>query len=325
MVEVVIPTYKRLNNLAILLKSISLQTLLPKKVFVVYAGTSENKILQLVREFNLNIEIIESAPSVCKQRNLGIKKVSSKYVLLCDDDIELPINYIEVLYDFLENSKNHFIATGEEYRLNKLKKWSPLLPNCSHKQLWFGYFFSLPIWSDLTNSYYQENRLSTWISKQYLLKGNHISAAGWPIVSSFNKPVMESTIYGLGCSMIHAKELKKNLFNENMPQHGIGENYELAIKINGIHKKVAVLRDLYFKHYKVETNRLSQYRSYINRTLELKRVVHTSAYFNFKNKAYFQWSLIGNSIYFFWSKKWKLFSANNRIIFKTNFVKKGSL
>lgn len=314
MVEIVIPTYKRLERLALLLNSITRQTLLPKKVIIVYAGISEDSIQQLANTFTLNIALIPSEPSVCKQRNKGIEKVNSKYILLCDDDIELPPNYIKTLYNFLENSKDYLIATGEEHRLDPSGNWNPIIVSPSHKQLWFNAIFGLTIWSDLTQDYYKKNSLSRWITSKLLLKGNHISKGGWPTVSAFNTPVMESTIYGLGCSMIRSSHLKKNLFNENMPQHGIGENYELALKINGLSKKIAVLRTLNFKHYKVATNRVSNQQAYVDRVSELKRVVFNLKYFRLKNRFYFLWSLLGNSTYFLWSRKWGLFSKNNKVI-----------
>jgi glycosyltransferase involved in cell wall biosynthesis len=287
MVEIVIPTYKRLERLALLLNSITRQTLLPKKVIIVYAGISEDSIRQLANTFTLNIALIQSEPSVCKQRNKGIEKV---------------------------NSKDYLIATGEEHRLDPFGNWNPIIDSPSHKQLWFNAIFGLTIWSDLTQDYYKKNSLSRWITSKLLLKGNHISKGGWPMVSAFNTPVMESTIYGLGCSMIRSSHLKKNLFNKNMPQHGIGENYELALKINGLSKKIAVLRTLNFKHYKAATNRVSNQQAYVDRVSELKRVVFNLKYFRLKNRFYFLWSLLGNSTYFLWSRKWGLFSKNNKVI-----------
>ena len=315
MIDIVIPTYKRPKHLSILLESIEKQTLLPNKVSIVYAGNEEKYLKKIVQKYQLNIELFFSTPSLCKQRNIGIKNSEAPYIFLCDDDIELPKNYLEGLFSFLEKNIDFNIATGEEYRQDKEKKWHASVSQINHFQLWYNYLFGLSIYSDLRAPYYQTNFMSKYISRKIIQKGNSISVAGWPRICKFDSPVMKSTIYGLGASMIRSNLLRQNLYNEKLPQHGIGDNYEVALNINQRHQKIGILREYPFKHYKAPSNRVSEPRAYEQRVKELKRVIVTSEYFNVTNRFYFTWSLIGNSLYFLLKGKIQLFFVNQKVIF----------
>jgi len=313
MIDVVIPTYKRIKNLQLLVRSIDLQSKKPNKVTIVYAGITEEDLKEIVEQSSLNIQLIASEPSVCKQRNLGIKNSNSKYIFLCDDDIELPNDYLEKLYTFLEESPHYNIASGEEYRLDINNKWSLFTEKLKHYNLWFKYIFGLSVLEDLSSPYYRSNKISNYVSNKLLSQRNNVSPAGWPRICRFDYPVMETTIYSLEASMVRAKYLKNSLYNENLSQYGIGDNYEVILKINN-EKKIAVLRDLYFKHYKAPSNRISTLNSYTQRIKELKRVVFYSSFFTMKNRCYFIWSLIGNSIYFLFKKEWQLCISTIKIL-----------
>lgn len=321
MIDIVIPTYKRIKHLKLLIRSIEEQSIQPQKTTIVYAGITAQDIKETVQNSSLHIELISSEPSVCKQRNLGIKNATSKYIFLCDDDIELPKNYLKDLYTFLENSPSYNIVTGEEYLLNDKKEWEPLIEKISHSNLWYKYLFGLSIWTDLSLPYYQSNMISRYISNKLIKQGNHVSAGGWPRICKFEYPIMESTIYSLEASMIRTKVLKQHLYNEDLSQYGIGDNYEVVLNINKGIKKVAVLRNVYFKHYKSSLNRISKLNSYTQRIKELKRVVFTSEHFTLKHRICFTWSLFGNSIYFFFKREWKFLTHTLKVIFS---IKKNS-
>ena len=249
-IDIIIPTYKRNKSLIRLLKSISKQTLLPNKVIISSVKGSEQQIQDAINNINLPIKLLFSEPSVCKQRNYGINSSKSQYILLCDDDIELPKNYIEKLYQYLIENKKVNIATGEEHLLSTDGKWEKFESKLSFLRLIYNYIFGLSIWSNLNSKSYPSNFFFKYILAFYRRKNNHISKSGWPIVTNFNYPIMKTSIYGLGCSMIKSEKLKTNLFTEDINQYGFGDNYDLALRINNNKNKIHVLRDLHFKHYK---------------------------------------------------------------------------
>ncbi len=313
MIDVVIPTYNRIDYLNKLLKSIEEQTMPVNQIYIVFAGVKVSDLDAILKGSSLNIQAIPSEPSVCKQRNIGIKNCNSDYIFLCDDDIVLPKNYLQKLVDFLEKSPESRIATGEEFQFDTSKIWKPVYEELSHANLWFKYIFGLTIFSDVSKEYYSKNRISHYISKKLLEQQNRTSAAGWPRMCSFSYPVSETAIYGLGASLIRTSYLKNNLYNENLPQHCIGDNYEVALNINEGKHKIAMLRDVHFKHFKAPSNRVSKVKSYTQRIYELKRVVFTSHFFTLKNSLYFTWSLTGNAIYFLVKGNWSLFFATIKL------------
>jgi glycosyltransferase involved in cell wall biosynthesis len=312
-ISIVIPTYKRYASLTRLLKSISKQTLLPDEILICSVKGSENDIEIAIKNITLPISLIFSEPSVCKQRNLGINASKSKYILLCDDDIELPKNYTETLYSFLEANKKINIATGEEYLLTKQGKWGKFEFNLSASRLIFNHVFGLSIWSDLKNKIYPSNIIFRYLINFYSKKSNHISKAGWPIVTNFSYPIIETSIYGLGCAMIKSEKLKENLFDESISQYGFGDNYDVAFRINTFHKKIHVLRSLHFKHYKSQQNRLHPKISYYLRTKTLYIFLEKLPFFTFKNRLFFLWSLIGNGLLFFFTCRLRFFYVNFKV------------
>ena len=313
MIDVVIPTYKRIDYLTKLLKSLEAQTMLPNTVYVVFAGTEGSELADIVKESSLSIQAIASEPSVCKQRNIGIKRCSSEYIFLCDDDIVLPKNYLQKLFDFLEISPEYRIATGEEVQLDTTKTWKPVYEELRHVNLWFKYVFSLSVFTDLSKAYYRKNPISRYVSNRLLRQNNKVSISGWPRMCSFSYPLSEIAIYSLEASLVRASYLKNNLYNEALSQHGIGDNYEVVLNINEGKHKIAILRDVQFKHFKAPSNRISKVNSYTQRIYELKRVVFTSQHFSLKNRLYLVWSLTGNVLYFLGKGEWSLFYATLKL------------
>ncbi|MGM0496152.1 MAG: glycosyltransferase, partial [Bacillota bacterium] len=70
----------------------------------------ENMVLPLLEANNPNEIIINNnAGTAPKKRNDGFKKSTQPYIFFCDDDILLPANYLNTLYDKLiqfENQKD---------------------------------------------------------------------------------------------------------------------------------------------------------------------------------------------------------------------------
>ncbi len=312
MVSVVIPTYNRKESLIRLIQSINNQSYPPKEIIIVKAGEEQ---LENVQKLNNQIKIISSSPSVCKQRNIGIHNANSKYILLCDDDIELPNNYIESLLTYIEDNKDVKIVTGTELQQNTDKKWKEIQTKITGSSLIYNYIFGLSICTNLIPYKNSNNFILRRIIKHYDKNKNGISKSGWPLLTHFDYPIMETTIYGLGCSMIKREILLKNLYNEELDPNGIGDNYEVALKINGLSDKIHVLRDVTYKHFKDTTNRYLDHISYFKRCIGLHSFLKKLPCFNLKNRLYFIWSLIGNSFRFLVKGNIYHFKLNQKIIF----------
>lgn len=65
-----------------------------------------NYVLPLIESNNPNEIIINDNPGgACKKRNDGFKKATQPYVFFCDDDILLPADALEKLYNSLKNEQ----------------------------------------------------------------------------------------------------------------------------------------------------------------------------------------------------------------------------
>ena len=313
MISVIIPTYKRKKSLIRLLNSIINQTLLPSEIIVVTSAYSKND-LQEINNLHHIIKVLKSSPSVCKQRNIGINYAKSKYILLCDDDIELPNSYLESLLLHFNNNKNVKIVTGKELQINEKGKWSEVKIKMTHLNLIYCYIFGISICSDLSKFKTSKNIIIQYIFNYYKKKGNSISKSGWPIITEFSYPIMKTSIYGLGCSMIERKILLKNLYNENLDKNGIGDNYEVSMKINGLENKIDVIRNVPYYHFKDKNNRYENHMSYFKRGMSLYSFLNDLPFFKLKNKIYFIWSLIGNEIIFLKRKDLQLLKSNHKLL-----------
>ncbi len=314
MVSIVIPTYNRKESLVRLVQSINNQTYLPEEILIVKAGYEEQQ-LENIQKLNDRIRIISSSPSVCKQRNIGILNASSKYILLCDDDIELPNNYIESLLAYINKNKDVKIVTGTELQQNADKKWKEIQIKTTNLGLIYNYLFGLSICTNLTPLRNSNNFIIRSIIKHYGKNKNGISKSGWPLLTHFDYPIMKTSIYGLGCSMIEREILLENLYNEELDPNGIGDNYEVAIKINGLSDKIHVLRDVTYKHFKDTTNRYLDYVSYFKRCLSLHSFLTKLPCFTLKNRLYFVWSLLGSGFRFLLKGNIHHLKVNQKVIF----------
>lgn len=80
-----------------------------KKFFneYVFPLLEANRVKEIIINNNFG-----SAP---KKRNEGFKKATQEYVMFCDDDILLPSDYIEKLYDYLINARKENSNVGYCY------------------------------------------------------------------------------------------------------------------------------------------------------------------------------------------------------------------
>ncbi len=314
-VSIIIPTRNRLISLNRTLFSISRQTYAPKEIIIIDASDSLIKREEIDLKFDCNLQIIQSAPSVCKQRNIGIKKSTSDYIFLCDDDIELSKNYIEELVYFLNKNPSEIIASGLIYEKHQ-GKWN----YCSYKNSTLGlihsYIFSSSLNVELDKRDWSNNFIIQRIVGSYIKKGNHISKSGWPRTINFDGDYFTTPIYGLGASIIKSENLKNVLYDTAFYTHGIGDNYDLAI---GLNKKINVIKNANAYHHKEISNRINNNRAYYYRIGALHYILLKHERFNYKNLLFLIWSLIGNSILFLKNGALKKIYYNLIIIFRIIF------
>lgn len=298
MISIVIPTYKRKNSLLRLLKSISKQNYQPQEVLIIAAGYTDQDLKE-INQIYPKTTITTSTPSVCKQRNIGIKAATGEYVLLCDDDIELPDNYLQELITYSQKNSAVKIITGAELQQNKEGNWNEVQQKPNFFSLMYAVIFGLGICSDLSFLQSSKNPLKKSIYNRFYKNNNSISKGGWPILTQFSFPVMQTSIYGLGCAMIKQELLVKTLYREDLGPNGIGDNYDVGLKINGTSHKTHVLRNVTYKHHKEIANRHTSHINYFKRCVSLEKFLRDLPFFSFKNRCFFIWSLMGNGFRFF--------------------------
>lgn len=320
-VSVVIPTRNRLNSLTNLLAQLNLQSYPLKEVIIV--DSSDSKIdLKDLKEQNpkLNIHCLYTTPSVCRQRNLGIEKAKADYVFICDDDIEINVDYIYLLMQYARNNPKIGVVSG--LILQSINgSWEYQYPPKSFKNLLYAYIFQLPIWGDVHKLKVKSFQKGWYnlILRFYKKRENGLSKAGWPIMTNFSNEVIPCTTYGLGASIIKKDWLIKSKYDESLDEHGIGDNYGLVLDFPEV-QSVRVLRYCKALHALSDINRLDASTTYYRRVMALNHFLPKVPGYTYKMRLWLFWSLIGNAISFLlkgkWAFLWRNFKLMSVIVFK---------
>ena len=127
----VVPTKDRVKDLRIMLSSLAVQTRIPEQIIIVDGSNPPIKFL--CEEFtDLPIEYIrEFPPSLSRQRNAGIAKLSNDITLAgyLDDDLELEKDAVEKMLDFWDRAETSYggaafsITNIDSPSGTKIKKW----------------------------------------------------------------------------------------------------------------------------------------------------------------------------------------------------------
>jgi glycosyltransferase involved in cell wall biosynthesis len=129
----VIPTYRRKGDLLKRVENLLTQTLKPSEIIISGVATDE----ETKEAFNIlkakypgsNIKLILSdRRGISVQRNRGLEAASCEFVLMVDDDVELPPDFAEKALEILVK-EGVYILTGVEQR----KKVVPRLQNLLRK------------------------------------------------------------------------------------------------------------------------------------------------------------------------------------------------
>lgn len=298
-ISVVIPTCNRKASLLRVLRSLSRSAHPLHEVIIVDSGDDPTGTHELEEFETLNIILERSERSVCVQRNIGIKKATSAWIFLCDDDLEVTPEYLNLLADSVKSDQRIGALSGLVLQIEN-NKWEGQYAVTSPRQLLWRFIFQLSIWGEINCT--SANWFVRTIKGYYKKRGNHISRAGWPVMTDFSGEYFKTPVYGLGASLVKKEWLLHSLYDEVLDPHGIGDNYGVAIgfPVQEIH----VVRKAFVYHHQAPDNRLSLPTRYYRRTLALGYFIRSRKELKDITTLWFVWSLFGNLIaYIFAGKK----------------------
>jgi hypothetical protein len=220
-------------------------------------------------------------------------------VLLLDDDVEPPPEYIARLAAHLEAHPSDGAVSGLIVEPDAAGAFPAGFETPSARHLLFAFVFQLTVWGDVGAT--RANAITAaplaQLRRWYRRRGNTWSLAGWPLVTQVREPVVRTAIYGLGAALVRRAWLLDSPYDERLGAHGIGDNYGVALGLPAEHG-VVVLADLPVRHHRVGENRLDAAEAHFRRVLALDYFLRTDTRFSRLNVAFLAWSLIGNAIRF---------------------------
>jgi len=297
-VSAVIPTKNRPKELHRLLASLRAQTFPLKEIIVVDAGDTFNADYMHTTYADLPLKVLRSSPSVCRQRNIGIQQAGSEFVFVCDDDMEVPPEYIAAIVKFLDEHPNKSIVTGMVAEKGTDGLFRDI-PRISNRRLIWNFLFMLGIWCDLrdVSGSGLAGLIVLPVKRWFLRRGNAESPAGWPVVGSIQDPSFETRFFGLGASVIRRDLLLRTPYDESLGEAGIGDNYDMALRLapNG---PITVLTRVRCLHHRTSSGRLSASAVYLERILALNSFRQSAVVGRWRRKTALLWSLFGNLIAF---------------------------
>jgi glycosyltransferase involved in cell wall biosynthesis len=299
-ITAVIPTRNRETHLRSLLSSLQRQTLSLSEIIIVDSSDDTFYQKDLSEEYHeLNPIWLSSLPSVCAQRNMGIQNATNEWVFLCDDDIELPEDYIQKISEFILSNPAVGAVAGQLRQLED-NRWQHEYPVTHTFTLFFRFIFQLPVWGrvDGLKSIRIFQPLVNKIQRWYRVRGNDLSLAGWPLITQWHGDVMRTKVYSLGANVIRRQWLLESPYDELLDPNGIGDNYGVALNFpDG--GGVWVLASTFALHHRAIENRLSRENSYYKRIMALHYFIRKSPEkFQQQTVLWFIWSLVGNTILF---------------------------
>src|SRR5688572_3522474 len=187
-ISVVIPTRNRPDRMIDVLSTLEKQRLLPSEIIVVDSSDDRSYHQMLIKKFSLPITWITSVPSVCIQRNTGIKQASSEWILLCDDDIELEPNYLQTLVNYVTLNPECGALAGRLLQ-KEGQHWVYQYPVKSFYDLSWRFIFQHSVWGnfDSINVSPWQRSIFSFMKNWYSRRGNTMSAAGWPLITDWGK------------------------------------------------------------------------------------------------------------------------------------------
>ena len=294
-ISVIIPTRNRLSSLRRLLRSLDCQTLRPLETLVIDASDG-NEGEQLPAEFpGLHIRLFRSAPSVCRQRNIGVAAARGTFLQFADDDIEFPPEYLAALSSHAADRPDAGAVSGVQLDVRGAGNTYPDRRPISDLSLVWSFIFQTSVWGSIEPAAPGNQRASVLhlILAHYRRRGNSFSLGGWPLFTRLDEPVGCTAVYGLGAAMVRRDRLTEAPFDESLGPHGIGDNYGIAISLPA---PIQLLSATPFLHHRESGNRLPPGEAYLRRILALDYFMRRSSRFHAGHRLMLRWSIIGHGI-----------------------------
>ena len=288
-----IPTCNRKERLLSLLGDLAGSTYPIAAVIIVDSGEDRLSPGDISSFGQLTIHYLFSGKSVCLQRNIGIRKAETPWVFLCDDDVEVPPNYLRQLVDHAVTQSEAGAVSGL-FLQKEGGDWQGSYPVKSSGLLLWKFIFGLGCWGEIQCG--DHNALTKRIRAYYLSKGNHIAKSGWPVLTDLSGRSFVAPMYTLGAALVRKDWLLASPFDEGLDQYGIGENYGVCLGFPG--KGVHILNDAFVYHHKTPVNRLQRPIQYFRRVLALDYFIGTIESLRYCKRSRLLWSLTGNLLAF---------------------------
>ena len=140
-IDVIIPTIGRKVYLYDVLKDLSNQTILPKRVIIVEQNPlpSSTSELDYLKEeqwpFEIDHTFIHKA-GACNARNIALSKVSSEWVFFADDDIRFETHFFDTIFDTIKQIGCNIVTLSclqknEQKILFRILQWHTFGTACS--------------------------------------------------------------------------------------------------------------------------------------------------------------------------------------------------
>lgn len=290
--SVVIPTCNRPRQVLSLLGDLARSTYPIRELLIIDSSDEPLSASEYAGFKELDVQyIVSERKSVCVQRNIGIRRARSSWIFLCDDDMQLPPEYLAKLVQHLRLHPEAGAVSGL-WLEKSATGWQSSFPVTSARALLWRYLFHLGIWGEIQVS----GPLIHFIADHYRRKGNHISRAGWPVIVDFSGKYFRTPIYSLGASLVRRDWLLDSPYDERLDPHGHGDNYGVAV---GFPEAIHVVTDVAVRHHKSEANRLADFEAYARRLLALHYLVASrkGGALAQAREPFFIWSLIGQLVF----------------------------
>ncbi len=197
-ISVVIPTCDRKVALLSLLDDLDKSDLPLLEIIIVDSGNDPLVPADYAAFGTLDILCMGSERSVCIQRNAGIAKARAAWIFLCDDDVEMPPDYLRKLSVHIHAHPEAGAVCGL-FLQKEGNEWKGSYPVDSAGLLLWKWLFSLGFWGEIRCG---DGGITRRIRNYYLDKGNHISRSGWPVLVDFSGPFFITPVYTLGAALV---------------------------------------------------------------------------------------------------------------------------
>jgi glycosyltransferase involved in cell wall biosynthesis len=305
-ISVIIPTCNRKAQLLHTLQSLNGAAYPLQEVIIVDSG--EDRLLSTDIELfgNLKIEYLSAEKSVCIQRNKGIRQAKGDWIFLCDDDVEVPPDYLGKLVAHIQQHAAG--AVSGQWLQKEQDGWQASWPEISSFHLFRKYIFRLSIWGEI------KCRGMKPVRSYYKRKGNHISKAGWPVITQMSGEYYITPVYTLGASLVKREWLLQSPFDEVLDRHGIGDNYGVALSFPVL--SIHIVNDAHVFHHQEPANRLKRSLQYYRRALALDYFARTKQNLHHVSRTWILWSLFGNLLSFLWAREGVMIKASLKAMAK---------